>query len=132
MKITVHTLKKRRNGDGRLSSQYTASLAGVEGEIVGVRAMELAVTELIVSNKNPRSTIEWAYLSVQHLEGVTVALGFWRAVWRTISLPFLPHTRHVPLERGDIIARERIGGGGRGIPSDDGGNSESDESEQEL
>lgn len=86
--------------------------------------MELAVTELIVSNRNPRSTIEWAYLSVQHFEGITVALGLWRTAWRTLSLPFLPHTRHVPLESGDIIARERIRDGDRGIPSDDGDNSE--------
>lgn len=103
MKVVVYTLRRWRNSDGRLSDGHAAEEAGVEGEIIGICTMELAFTELIVSNKNLRSTIGTAYLAIQHIEGTTVSLGLWRTALRTISLPFLPHTRHIPLETGEIV-----------------------------
>lgn len=39
--------------------------------------MELAVTEFIITNEDFQSTIGYAYLSIQHVEGATVHLGLW-------------------------------------------------------
>lgn len=85
--------------NGTLIPGYTSEPAGVEGEIVGIRTMELAITEFIVKNDDYRSTIGFAYLSIQHVQGATVRLDLWRLTLRTLLLPFLPHTRHIPLDR---------------------------------
>lgn len=69
--------------------------------------MELAITEFVVQNENLDSTTSYAYLTVQHIHGVTVRLETWRWIWRTLSIPFLQHTRHVPLDCNvDIIPWE--------------------------
>lgn len=77
---------------------YVARPAGIEGPIISIRTTELAVTELVVRNDVRYSLVEHAYLSVKHEQGVTVHLDLWRRLGRTLLLPLLPHTRHVPLE----------------------------------
>lgn len=106
--ISIHTVTRWRNGDGTLSEEYAAAPMGVEGRIVGIRAMELAVTEFIVSNDDLHSPIESAYLSIRHIHGVTVDLGIWRTILRTLMLPTLQHTRHVPLETEAVIVPRSI------------------------
>lgn len=108
LKIAVHTVTRWRNGDGTISEQYAAEPAGIVGRIVGIRTVELAVTEFVVSNDDLSSPIEQAYLSVQHIHGVTVDLGAWRTILRTLALPILNHTRHVPLDHGAIIIPRSI------------------------
>lgn len=98
-RVRIHTLKRRRNRNGSLAAGYEAEPAGVEGTIIGVRMMELAVTEFIVRNEDYRSATEHAYLAIQHISGVTVHLSLWHTVLRTLLLPILPHTRHIPLEQ---------------------------------
>lgn len=107
-RVRIHTLERRRNHDGSLAAGYTASPAEIEGRITGIRAMELAVTEFIVKNEDYRSTTDHAYLSIQHIHGVTVRLSLWHMALRTLLLPILPHTRHVPLERDtDVTPRSQ-------------------------
>ncbi|KAL1941468.1 hypothetical protein VTO73DRAFT_7285 [Trametes versicolor] len=82
---------------------YASTPADIEGRIVGIRALELAVTELIVLNEVKQSLVEHAYITVQHTNGATVSLGIWHRIMRTLLLPFLPHTRHVPVERNAVV-----------------------------
>lgn len=82
---------------------YKARPADVEGEIIGIRTMELAVTEFILKNEVNQSLVEHAYLTVQHIQGETVLLDAWRRIARTLALPILSHTRHVPVERTAIV-----------------------------
>ncbi|OJT01593.1 hypothetical protein TRAPUB_7935 [Trametes pubescens] len=96
--IRAHVLTKRHARDGSLVPGYISEPAGVEGVIVGIRTMELAITEFIVKNDDYKSTIEYAYLTIQHIQGVTVNLDIWRRALRTFLLPLLPHTRHVALD----------------------------------
>ncbi|OJT13717.1 hypothetical protein TRAPUB_9717 [Trametes pubescens] len=98
-RVCVQVLRRRRSRNGSLAAGYECEPIGVEGTIVGVRTMELAVTELIVRNEDYRSATEHAYLSIQHIHGVTIRLSLWHTVLRTLLLPILPHTRHIPLER---------------------------------
>lgn len=109
--IQVNTLETTTNlaagGEGtRTQPWYTSTPADITGRIVGVRAMELAVTEFIVLNEANQSMVEYAYLTVQHIHGVTVALELWRRIARTALLPFLPHTRHVPIEKNAVVIEE--------------------------
>lgn len=91
---------------GRAQTWYTARPADVEGRIIGVRAMELAVTEFILLNEVEQSLVEHAYLAIQHTHSVTVALSLWHRVTRTLSLPILAHTRHIPIEHNAVIIQE--------------------------
>ncbi|EIW61238.1 uncharacterized protein TRAVEDRAFT_44059 [Trametes versicolor FP-101664 SS1] len=102
-RVVIHSLTGCSPQGARGQAEYNAERTGVEGPIVGVRSMELAVTEFIVKNDNLNSTTNYAYLTIQHRQGVTVQLEAWRWVWRTLSLPFLHHTRHVPLDHEAVI-----------------------------
>lgn len=93
-----------RGGEAR--KWYVSRPADITGRVVGIRTMELAVTEFIVLNEESQSLVEYAYLTVQHIEGVTVAMEAWRRLVRTALLPLLPHTRHVPIERNAVITTE--------------------------
>ncbi|KAL1945934.1 hypothetical protein VTO73DRAFT_1936 [Trametes versicolor] len=95
-----------RRGGTRSQPWYTSTPADIAGRIVGIRTMELAVTEFIVFNEENCSLVEHAYLSIQHIQGVTVMLDPWRRMARTILLPFLPHTRHVPIEKNAVVIME--------------------------
>lgn len=100
------TIPEEGRGGARNQPWYTSTPADIRGRIVGIRAMELAVTEFIVRNEINQSMVEYAYLTVQHIHGVTVAMGTWHWIARTALLPLLPHTRHVPIERNAVILHE--------------------------
>lgn len=91
---------------GNVQPWYTSTPADIEGRIVGIRTLELAVTEFIVLNEVKTSLVEHAYLTIQHAQGTTVALDIWRSAVRTILLPLLPHTRHVPIEHNAVVILE--------------------------
>lgn len=106
VKVNTLTVIEDPVGDAtEIGSQrwYRSSPADVEGEIIGIRTVELAVTEFILRNEVNQSLVEHAYLAIQHIEGVTVRLGLWRRIVRTLALPVLAHTRHVPLERRAVV-----------------------------
>lgn len=103
LRVNVHSLTRNGRPAARGLARYHAESTGIEGPIIGVRAMELAITEFVVQNENLDSTTNYAYLTVQHIHGVTVRLETWRWIWRTLSIPFLQHTRHVPLDRNADI-----------------------------
>ncbi|EIW54198.1 uncharacterized protein TRAVEDRAFT_51918 [Trametes versicolor FP-101664 SS1] len=102
-RVIIHRLTNRGCPDARGVARYNSERAGIEGPIVGVRTMELAITEFVVQNDNQDSTTNYAYLTVQHLHGETVQLEAWRWAWRTLTLPFLHHTRHAPLDRKAVL-----------------------------
>lgn len=99
--VQIRALRWVRSTDGEREdwTRYESIPTGVEGRIVGIRTMELATTELIVLNEVDHSEVKHAYLTVQHIEGKTIVLEIWRRILRTLLLPVLPHTRHVPLEK---------------------------------
>lgn len=68
--------------------------------------MEIAVTEFIVKNEEPYSQVAFAYLTIVHTHGRTVRLTPWQWITRTLLLPTLPHTRHVPLDDDAEITME--------------------------
>ncbi|EIW57567.1 uncharacterized protein TRAVEDRAFT_21144 [Trametes versicolor FP-101664 SS1] len=85
---------------------YESTATGIEGRVIGIRTMELAITEFIIRNNDRLSLVEHAYLSIQHVQGITVHLGLWQNIGRTLLLPFLPHTRHIPIERDAIVQQD--------------------------
>ncbi|EIW62454.1 uncharacterized protein TRAVEDRAFT_42817 [Trametes versicolor FP-101664 SS1] len=106
--VRVHDLTETEDltggrADGRGQTWYTSKPADVEGKIIGIRVMELAVTEFILLNEVKQSLVEHAYLTVQHVQGVTVALSLWHRITRTLSLPILAHTQHVPIEHDAVV-----------------------------
>lgn len=110
-RVRIYALKKIPNpaglrDDEETQTWYSSTPTDVEGTIVGIRAMELAVTEFIIANETRHSLVEHAYLSVQHAQGTTVDLELWRCIARTLLLPFLPHTRHIPIDRSAVVVRE--------------------------
>ncbi|EIW58572.1 uncharacterized protein TRAVEDRAFT_47713 [Trametes versicolor FP-101664 SS1] len=111
LRVRIHVLRPRHGrevlaedpDDPHTTPRYRAESADIAGPIVGIRTLELAVTEFIVQNEIYRSTVEHAYLSVPHLHGLTVRLGMWHWIARTVLLPLLPHTRHVRLQDNAVI-----------------------------
>lgn len=108
MRVEVNTLMRTENpggggGDWAAQKWYKSRPADIVGEIVGIRTMELAITEFVILNEVPQSLTKHAYLTVQHAEGITVTMDIWRRIARIALLPFLTHTRHVPIERGAVI-----------------------------
>ncbi|KAH9891233.1 hypothetical protein C8Q73DRAFT_667175 [Cubamyces lactineus] len=85
--------------------QYMASRTDIKGEIVGIRAVEKDLVELIVKNALMRSATMYAYLTIPYQEGTTITLGkwMWAAVW--LARRLLRETRRVPLEKGAIVLR---------------------------
>ncbi|KAL1945537.1 hypothetical protein VTO73DRAFT_2388 [Trametes versicolor] len=83
---------------------YHAQPTEIEGRIVAIRVMEREITEFVVKNENTRSTTKYAYLTVEHDQGVTVHLNMWRRALRYILLPFLLKTRYAPVEPNAMIA----------------------------
>ncbi|KAI0362311.1 hypothetical protein OH77DRAFT_42788 [Trametes cingulata] len=84
---------------------YTITETGVVGTVETIRTMEETVTEFAVKNDNDQSPAAHAYISIQHIPGVTVRLNLWEALCRRVFLPPLPHTRHIPLELDAVILR---------------------------
>lgn len=107
-RVQIHSLTPKSTpasleSGRRAQNWYTSTPTDIAGRVVGVRTMELAVTEFIVLNEEHQSLVEYAYLTVQHVEGVTVAMEAWRRLVRTALLPILPHTRHVPTVKDAVI-----------------------------
>lgn len=100
-RVQVRALRWIRSAEGEWEgrSKYESVPTDVEGQIIGIRTMELAVTEFIVLNETDQSEVKHAYITVQHIQGKTVALDIGRRILRTAMLPILPHTRHVPLQK---------------------------------
>ncbi|KAI0349395.1 hypothetical protein OH77DRAFT_1269952 [Trametes cingulata] len=84
---------------------YTVREAGVIGTIVAVRTMETTITEFAVRNENDQSPATYAYLAIQHIQGLTVNLNLWQTIVRTLLLRTLPQTRNIPLELDAVILR---------------------------
>lgn len=99
---TPNVMERRQ----RAQPEFTAIPTGITGRVVGIRTMELAVTEFVVRNEADQSLVDFAYLTVQHAEGTTVTMETWRRIARTILLPILPHTRHVPILRNAVVVPE--------------------------
>ncbi|KAL1944956.1 hypothetical protein VTO73DRAFT_2576 [Trametes versicolor] len=83
---------------------YHAEPTEIEGRIIAIRAMEKEITEFVIKNEHDRSTTKYAYLTVEHDQGVTVHLNTWRRAMRHILLPFLLKTRYAPVEPDAMIA----------------------------
>lgn len=77
---------------------YTSVETDVEGKIVGVRALEKNITELIVENRDRTTATAYAYLAIHHVEGKTVHLPLWLRALRATLHPLLPATRDIPIE----------------------------------
>lgn len=87
---------------------YTSEPTDIAGRIVGVRALEQAVTEFVIKNDIYHSLTEHAYLSVPHIEGITANLGLWHWLIRTLLSPLLPNTRCIRFdEAADVTPRAR-------------------------
>lgn len=93
----------------RTPAQYDAVASDIAGRIVGIRSMEKTTTEFIIQNNVPHALAEHAYLSIHHIEGVTVRLSWWWWALRMVLLPLLPQTRHIALEQDvDITPRSYV------------------------
>ncbi|KAI0336023.1 hypothetical protein GY45DRAFT_1402416 [Cubamyces sp. BRFM 1775] len=103
--------------------QYIASRTDVRGRIVGIRAMEKNLLELVVKNTLPRSATMYAYLTVSYLEGITISLKRWTWLATWIARKLLQETRRVPVDRGAIILHSR----GDGIRMRDDSDDDNDE-----
>ncbi|KAI0650456.1 hypothetical protein C8Q79DRAFT_1006723 [Trametes meyenii] len=80
----------------------------VMGCIVGIRAMERTLTEFIVKNHHPRSTITYAYVVIPHREGETVEFPWCLRLARSIILPFLQETRSVQFIKNAFLEHAPI------------------------
>lgn len=133
-RIHIYTLAVRRGTRRNVPNlpqppRYASDDAGVTGRIAAIRLMELATTEFLIVNETLHSLIEHAYLTVPHIEGLTVRLDLGRWIARTLRLPILPYTRRIRLEHNaDISPREGILEG-RGTPrlADEAGTDEENE-----
>ncbi|KAI0326319.1 hypothetical protein GY45DRAFT_1259283, partial [Cubamyces sp. BRFM 1775] len=82
----------------------------VSGRVVGVKAMEKEVTELIVRSHDSTERVEFAVVAVQHVEGVTIRFEWWRRLLREAMSRWLPNIRNIPLaiEAILIVDGERV------------------------
>ncbi|KAI0654340.1 hypothetical protein C8Q70DRAFT_926078 [Cubamyces menziesii] len=87
-----------RSMNYRNEPKYNAYTSDIRGRIVGIRAMEAEVTELVLKNDNAESSTEFAYVAIPHLEGTTVRLSTWMKVVRWIVITLSPRTRRIPIE----------------------------------
>lgn len=86
-------------------TRYTAYDTGIEGTVVGIRAMDAAITEFVVRNESNRSTATYAHLAVEHIQGATVQVSLWAQIIRIVLLLLLTATRHIPLENKAKVYR---------------------------
>lgn len=110
--IRIHALLPCSNlfpFDGENSPpRYTAYDTGIEGTVVGIRAMDTATTEFVVRNESNRSAARLAYLAIQHIRGETVNISLWIALIRVILLMTLTTTtRSIPLENHAVVYNSR-------------------------
>ncbi|KAI0650595.1 hypothetical protein C8Q79DRAFT_923822 [Trametes meyenii] len=92
------------NGEGEPVPCYTISVTGVAGPIVGIRAMDQKIVELIVRNdRMERSMVAYAYITVKNLHGVTTNLPMWRRAIAATGILGAGETRDVPLEMNAIV-----------------------------
>ncbi|KAI0667419.1 hypothetical protein C8Q78DRAFT_981849 [Trametes maxima] len=95
MRVSVHPLVAVPASNGEIQWRLVSRVEEVEGEIIGLRAMEKHLTEFVVKNERGGSTIEYAYVAVPHHEGVTVQTGWIESLFRWIIAPFLLETRTI-------------------------------------
>ncbi|KAI0650252.1 hypothetical protein C8Q79DRAFT_886907, partial [Trametes meyenii] len=79
-------------------NHYRTQETGIEGSIIGVKAVERDLVEFVVRNETPRSIISHAYLAVPRMEGVTVRLEWWRRILWALLAWTIPKVRTVQLE----------------------------------
>ncbi|KAH9892718.1 hypothetical protein C8Q73DRAFT_687309 [Cubamyces lactineus] len=97
------------NGDYiRIEAACTVEDTGIEGDIVGIRAAEMNVVELVVRNEKDWSMTELAYLSVRRASGVTVELGalvnllLWVLGWVLVA------GREIPTEDANVVINAEL------------------------
>ena len=79
-------------------AKYMARPMNIHGTIMGVRTMDPEVTELVLRNNDEQGKIKYAYISLPHVEGVTIRLPMWMRLLRWIVVKLVPRTRRIPLE----------------------------------
>ncbi|KAI0659795.1 hypothetical protein C8Q70DRAFT_981338 [Cubamyces menziesii] len=84
--------------EGNHAPRYLAESTNIAGRVTGIRAMEATLTELAIRNEVGESKTEYAYLTIPHLEGITVSLPLWMRILRWILRPLLANTRQLPIE----------------------------------
>lgn len=99
-----------RNGRNGIQGarHYVVERAEVKGKIVGIRAMEKEVTEFIVKNDEWMETAEHALVSVQHVQGVTVDLGWWGRLVRWALSGWALTLRRIPLETEFVLIERGV------------------------
>ncbi|OJT08740.1 hypothetical protein TRAPUB_350 [Trametes pubescens] len=108
MAVDIHVLRRitpQAYNNEEEETRYAAEPADITGTIIGIKSLELAITEFIVKNEDNWAMTDVAYLSVPHVRGVTVYLGLAHSIARTLLLPLLPHTRHIALEDAAAVAQ---------------------------
>ncbi|KAI0327203.1 hypothetical protein GY45DRAFT_1257504, partial [Cubamyces sp. BRFM 1775] len=87
----------------RVGATCTVEDTGIEGDIIGIRAVERKMVEFVVRNEKDWSMTELAYLSVRRSRGVTIELGalmnflLWVLGWCLVV------GREVPTEDTDVV-----------------------------
>ncbi|KAH9859088.1 hypothetical protein C2E23DRAFT_693013, partial [Lenzites betulinus] len=86
-----------RNTYDDAPTRYTAETTGVEGRVLEMRMVEAEVLELLVSNDNKRSSIDFAHLAIKYAPGLTVKMGWTTRLRLAILSSMLNSARTIPL-----------------------------------
>lgn len=84
---------------------YTTHDSGIVGRVERIRSMDGGVTEFVVKNDNEGSRVTHAYVSIQHIQGVTVHLSPCARLARA-ARGREKVERRVPLESDAVVFRD--------------------------
>ncbi|KAI0645433.1 hypothetical protein C8Q79DRAFT_872946, partial [Trametes meyenii] len=87
-------------------NHYRTQKTGIEGPIIGVKAVESDLVEFVVRNETPGAIVSHAYLTVPKIDGVTMHLEWWRRVlWAMVNWT-IPKVRTAQYEDNAIPHNE--------------------------
>ncbi|KAI0677138.1 hypothetical protein C8Q78DRAFT_1073872 [Trametes maxima] len=84
-------------------TQYVATDTGIQGRIIKVSAMRNTTTEFMVRNDLPGPSIAYAFITIHHIQGVTVRLSLWRRLMRSLHVKSRHAANNTHLEPSAII-----------------------------
>ncbi|KAJ8489859.1 hypothetical protein ONZ51_g2683 [Trametes cubensis] len=108
-KVQIYSLerKKRTRTAQPNGPKYTAHATDIRGTVMGIRAVDEEVVEMILRNEDYLSTTEYAHLSFPNNNAAMTDTPWWVRIlgWALKQLGAAP-TRRIPVEGRELVEGE--------------------------